>query len=71
MLEISKIEKVYDLKDQKVVALKGIDICFRRSEFVAILGPSGCGKTTLLNIVGGLDRYTCLLYTSPSPRDCS
>ncbi|HJD05883.1 MAG TPA: ATP-binding cassette domain-containing protein [Candidatus Onthoplasma faecipullorum] len=58
MLEISKIEKVYDLKDQKVVALKGIDICFRRSEFVAILGPSGCGKTTLLNIVGGLDRYT-------------
>ena len=58
MLEISKIEKVYDLKDQKVTALKNVDICFRRSEFVAILGPSGCGKTTLLNVIGGLDCYT-------------
>lgn len=58
MLEISKIEKIYDLKDQKVTALKGVSICFRRSEFVAVLGPSGCGKTTLLNIIGGLDRYT-------------
>lgn len=58
MLEISKIEKIYDLKDQKVTALKGTSICFRRSEFVAVLGPSGCGKTTLLNIIGGLDRYT-------------
>ena len=58
MLEISEIYKDYILKDQAVNALKGIDICFRRSEFVAILGPSGCGKTTLLNIIGGLDRYT-------------
>ena len=58
MLEISQIKKDYILKDQAVNALKGIDICFRRSEFVAILGPSGCGKTTLLNIIGGLDRYT-------------
>lgn len=58
MLEISKICKDYVLKDQTVSALKDIDICFRRSEFVFILGPSGCGKTTLLNIIGGLDRYT-------------
>lgn len=58
MLEISKICKDYVLKDQTVSALKDIDICFRRSEFVSILGPSGCGKTTLLNIIGGLDRYT-------------
>lgn len=58
MLEISEIKKDYILKDQAVNALKGINICFRRSEFVAILGPSGCGKTTLLNIIGGLDRYT-------------
>ena len=39
-------------------ALKGIDVNFRRSEFVSVLGPSGCGKTTLLNIIGGLDHYT-------------
>ncbi len=58
MLEISRIVKNYQLKDQVVPALKGVDIVFRRSEFVAVLGPSGCGKTTLLNIIGGLDRYT-------------
>lgn len=58
MLELSNIKKDYQLKDQNVAALKGISICFRRSEFVSILGPSGCGKTTLLNIVGGLDKYT-------------
>ena len=58
MLEISNITKVYELKDQQVNALKGVSMCFRRSEFVSILGPSGCGKTTLLNIIGGLDRYT-------------
>ena len=58
MLEISKITKDYALKDETVNALKGVDVCFRRSEFVSILGPSGCGKTTLLNIIGGLDRYT-------------
>ena len=58
MLEIKGITKEYVLKDQKVDALKGVDLVFRRSEFVSILGPSGCGKTTLLNIIGGLDRYT-------------
>jgi len=58
MLEIKDIEKIYQLKDQSVNALKGVSMIFRRSEFVSILGPSGCGKTTLLNIIGGLDRYT-------------
>jgi len=58
MLEIKNITKDYKLKNDTVNALKGIDVCFRRSEFVSILGPSGCGKTTLLNIIGGLDRYT-------------
>ena len=57
MLEIKDIVKTYELKDTKVDALKGVTMRFRRSEFVSILGPSGCGKTTLLNVIGGLDRY--------------
>ena len=58
MLELKNIKKVYDTGIEKVNALKGISLKFRKSEFVSILGESGCGKTTLLNIIGGLDRYT-------------
>ena len=58
MLKLIGITKDYVSGDSKVEALKGIDLEFRKSEFVSILGPSGCGKTTLLNIIGGLDRYT-------------
>ena len=58
MLELKKIKKIYRTSNEQVVALKDIDIKFRESEFVSVLGPSGCGKTTLLNIIGGLDRYT-------------
>lgn len=58
MLELKNIVKDYKAGDTTVKALKGINLCFRKSEFVSILGPSGCGKTTLLNIIGGLDKYT-------------
>jgi putative ABC transport system permease protein len=58
MLILDKITKTYQSGEIKVEALKGVDINFRKNEFVSILGPSGCGKTTLLNIIGGLDRYT-------------
>ena len=58
MLELKNIKKVYKTANEKVEALKGVSIKFRKSEFVSILGQSGCGKTTLLNIIGGLDRYT-------------
>ena len=58
MLELSSIKKDYPAGGGKVSALKGIDLKFRKSEFVSILGPSGCGKTTMLNIIGGLDHYT-------------
>ena len=62
MLQLKHIVKSYitDTRDAAtaVTALRGIDLAFRDSEFVSVLGPSGCGKTTLLNILGGLDRYT-------------
>ncbi len=64
MLQLKQITKEYELgkknsKNYQIVkALKGVDLSFRNNEFVSILGPSGCGKTTMLNIVGGLDKYT-------------
>ena len=64
MLELKNIVKIYeigkkgDINYQQVHALKGVNVSFGDNEFVSILGPSGCGKTTLLNIVGGLDKYT-------------
>ena len=58
MLILKNITKDYASGDTTVQALRGIDLAFGESEFAAVLGPSGCGKTTLLNIIGGLDRYT-------------
>ncbi len=58
MLKLKDIKKDYLSGDSTVHALKGINLEFRKNEFVAILGHSGCGKTTLLNIIGGLDQYT-------------
>ncbi len=57
MLQLKDITKEYVTGIRKVPALDGISISFGSAEFVAILGPSGCGKTTLLNVIGGLDRY--------------
>lgn len=58
MLKLIDITKEYKVEEESVLALHDVSIEFRKNEFVSILGPSGCGKTTLLNIIGGLDRYT-------------
>ena len=58
MLQLKNITKRYDVAGNVIMALDDVSLCFRKNEFVAILGPSGCGKTTMLNILGGLDRYT-------------
>ena len=57
MLSLKNIKKSYITGDFKQVALNGVSLNFRESEFVAILGPSGSGKTTCLNVIGGLDKY--------------
>ncbi len=71
MLKLVDIKKDYEVADTKVHALKGISIEFRQNEFVSVLGASGCGKTTLLNIIGGLDRYTSgdLIIKGKSTKD--
>ena len=71
MLELKNIKKDYSAGDTIVHALKGINLQFRKNEFVSILGPSGCGKTTMLNIIGGLDHYTSgdLIINGKSTKD--
>ena len=71
MLKLTGITKDYIVGEEKVHALRGVDVSFRDREFVAILGASGCGKTTLLNIIGGLDRYTSgdLVIAGKSTKD--
>ena len=71
MLNLKAIKKDYLAGDSVVHALNGVDLEFRKNEFVAILGHSGCGKTTLLNIIGGLDQYTSgdLVINGKSTRD--
>lgn len=73
MLQLKQIKKDYPAGSDIVNALKGIDLGFRKSDFVSILGPSGCGKTTLLNIIGGLDQYTegDLIINGRSTKDFS
>ena len=58
MLKLANVTKVYEMGDYTVRALRGVSLAFRESEFVSIIGASGCGKSTMLNIIGGLDRYT-------------
>ena len=71
MLRLVDIVKDYSAAGNTVHALRGVSVEFRRSEFVSILGASGCGKTTLLNIIGGLDKYTSgdLVINGRSTRD--
>ena len=71
MLELKKITKNYLSGDETVNALKGVSVTFRKNEFVSILGQSGCGKTTMLNIIGGLDKYSDgdLIINNKSTKD--
>ena len=71
MLKLINIKKSYVVAGQPFPALNGIDLEFKNNEFVAILGQSGSGKTTMLNLIGGLDRYSSgdLLIDGKSTKD--
>ncbi len=55
-VKVVEVEKTYSLGENKVHALKGINMELQKGEFVAFMGPSGSGKTTLLNLIGVLDK---------------
>ena len=54
-LQVRDLSKIYEDNGRAVVALEGVNLEVKESEFVMIVGPSGCGKTSLINIIGGLD----------------
>jgi len=58
VLELKKVNKIYDSSEVPVHAVNDVSLDFHEAEFVAIVGPSGSGKTTLLNLIGGLDMPT-------------
>ena len=73
MLKLKNVTKIYQMGEYQVNALRGVTLAFRESEFVSIIGASGCGKSTMLNIIGGLDRYTTgdLIIGDTSTKDFS
>jgi putative ABC transport system ATP-binding protein len=58
MIQLTAIDRVFEVGDEKVHALQDIDLTFEHGEYVSIMGPSGSGKSTLLNILGLLDQPT-------------
>lgn len=62
VIELQGIKKIFQVGDQEVAALAGIDLNIKQGEFAALMGPSGSGKSTLMNIIGCLDRPTVGSY---------
>ncbi|MFQ6604466.1 MAG: ABC transporter ATP-binding protein [Fidelibacterota bacterium] len=63
LISLRGIERMYEVGEEKVFALAGIDLDIHQNEYVSIMGPSGSGKSTLMNIIGCLDSPTAGLYT--------
>ena len=63
MIHVEELTKVYQMGDNEVRALDGVDFTITKGEMVAIMGPSGSGKSTLMSIIGCLDVPTSGHYT--------
>ena len=54
-LECQGLWKLYEMGEEKIQAVRGINLSIEQGDMIAIMGPSGCGKTTLLNVLSGID----------------
>ncbi len=62
LIHARRLRKTYQIGDQVVHALDGLDLDIARNEYVALMGPSGSGKSTLMNMLGCLDSPTSGRY---------
>jgi len=62
MISLARLERIFQVGDQQVRALRDINLEIAAGEYLSLMGPSGSGKSTLLNIIGLLDRATSGLY---------
>ena len=57
IVELKHLSKIYQQGDLELKAVNDVSLIIRKGDFAALCGPSGSGKTSILNLIGGLDKY--------------